>query len=178
MGAMVSNIPDPRVWRTRLVDYAGPAKQALLDVAAWAERGVKPPADSRYAFTRNHQLVLPKSGAERGGVQPSVRLTVNGGERAEVKVGEEVRFHGVAETPTGTGQIARAELDLLSDDTWPYQAPIAGGAAETVAIDTSHRFDKPGVYFPSFRVSAWREGANGKGLAIQNLARVRVVVSA
>jgi hypothetical protein len=177
-GAISTAETDPRVWRTRLVHYAGPAKQALLDVAAWAERGVKPPADSRYAFTRNNQLKLPFSGAERGGVQPSARLTVNGGERADVKVGESVTFKGVAEAPAGVSLIARAEMDFLSDDSWPYQAAIPGGAAETVAIETTHRFDKPGTYFPSFRVSAWREGANGKGLPIQNLARVRVVVSA
>jgi hypothetical protein len=74
-------------------------------------------------------------------------------------------------------QIVRCEMDFLSDDSWPYQAPIAGGAAEAVTIETTHSFDKPGVYFPSFRVSARRDPAHAGGLPIQNLARVRVVVS-
>jgi hypothetical protein len=178
MGAMVSTEHDPRVWRTRLVDYAGPAKQALLDVAAWAERGVTPPDDSRYAYTRNNQLTLPDDGGERGGVQPSAHLTVNGGERADVKVGETVTFRGSGAAPAGGGQILRAEIDFVSDDSWPYQANVPDGAATRVSIETSHSFDKPGVYFPSFRVSAWRDGLKGKGLPIQNLARVRVVVSA
>lgn len=178
MGVMVSSEHDPRVWRTRLVDYAGPAKQALLDVAAWAERGVPPPGDTRYSISRNGALVLPESAAERGGVQPLARLRANGGERAEVKVGEPVRFEGFAEAPPEGGTIVRAEIDFVSDDTWPFRGEIPGGESKSVAVETTHAFDEPGVYFPSFRVSARREGLSGKGLPIQNLARVRVVVSA
>jgi hypothetical protein len=178
MGAMgISGEMDPRVWRTRLVDYAGPAAQALLDVAAWVEQGVAPPSDTRYSFSRNHQLELPADAAERGGIQPVVGLTVNGGVRADVKVGESVSFEGVATQPPGTGRIVRAELDFVSDDTWPHHGDIADGASEKVVVGTVHAFDAPGVYFPSFRVSSVREGRPESALPIQNLARVRVVVT-
>lgn len=177
MGAMVSKEPSPKVWRTRLVDYAGPAKQALLDVAAWAERGIKPAGDTNYTISRNGALVLSPDAKERGGVQPVVRLSANGGERAEVKVGEPVRFQGFAEAPPEGGLIVRAEIDFLAVDEWPYQADVPAGEAKQVTVETTYAFDKPGTYFPSLRVSARREGLKGKGLPIQNLARVRVVVS-
>jgi hypothetical protein len=177
MGVMVSKEMDPRVWRTRLVDYAGPAKQALLDVAAWAERGVKPPSDTRYEIDRDGRLVLPASAAERGSVQPVVRLTANGGARAEVKVGEAVTFEGFAETPPGAGAVTSAEMDFLSEDSWPFKSRDANGSSDRIAIKTTYKFEKPGTFFPSFRVGAHRDGAKGNGLPIHNLARVRVVVS-
>jgi hypothetical protein len=169
---------DPRVWRSSLVEYQNAAKHALVDVAAWVERGVAPPSDTSYDMTRNQQLRLPADAATRGGIQPVVALTANGGERAEVKVGKAVRFEGRAAQPPGVGLIARAEMDFLMQDAWPWQAEIPGGAAETVSVSATHAYDKPGVYFPSLRVGAWRDGAKRTGLPIHNLARVRVVVTA
>jgi hypothetical protein len=177
MGALVSKERSPKVWRTRLVDYAGPAKQALLDVAAWAERGIKPPNDTNYAIGRNGQLLLSPNAAERGGVQPVVRLAVNGGARADVRVGEPVRFEGFAEAPPDGGLMVRAEIDFLAADAWPYQGMASGAEAKQVFVETTYAFEKPGTYFPSLRVSARREGLKGRGLPIQNIARVRVVVS-
>jgi hypothetical protein len=168
---------DPRIWRTRLVDYQAAAKHALVDVAAWVERGIAPPADTRYAMTRNQQLQLPTDAAERLGIQPVVTLTANGGERADVKVGKPVRFEGAAAQPPGAGKIARAEMDFLMDDSWPRQIDIVGGAAAEVHVAMTYAFDRPGTYFPAFRVSAWRDGAKKTGIPLQNLARVRVVVS-
>jgi hypothetical protein len=80
-----------------LSDYDGPAKQALLDVAAWVERGVKSPPSTPYEIDRDGQLRMPSQAAERGSVQPIVRLTANGGERVEVRVGALVEFQGHAE---------------------------------------------------------------------------------
>jgi hypothetical protein len=175
---MLTRTFDPFVWPTRLVEYQNAAKHALVDVAAWVEGGVAPPPDTRYSMTRNNQLELPAEAAQRRGIQPVVTLRANGGVRAEVKVGEAVRFEGTAEQPPGVGLIAQAEMDFLSDNTWPKQAEIGGGAAQEMTMATTYAFDKPGTYFPSFRVGAWRDGAGRTGLPIQNLARVRVVVTA
>jgi hypothetical protein len=177
MGIMVSAEKDVRVWRTRLVDYSGVTRQALLDVAAWVEKGVKPPSDSRYEIDRDGQFVQPADAAQRGGVQPIVRLTANGGARADVKVGEAVTFEGFAEVPPATGALVAAEMDFLSEDIWPFKSPDATGASPSINIKTTYKFDKPGTFFPCFRVSSHRDGAKGKELKIHNLARVRVVVS-
>jgi hypothetical protein len=41
-----------------------------------------------------------------------------------------------------------------------------------------HHFDKPGTYFPAVRATAHRDGdVNATGRRVQNLARVRVLVS-
>ena len=178
MGAMgITKEMDPRVWRTRLVDYSPPAAQALLDVRDWVENGVAPPPDTRYRLSQSHQLELPSDATERGGIQPVVVLTVNGGERADVKVNEPVHFVGEASVPIRGGQITRAEIDFRSDDSWPYQAQMPDGAIDHIEVGTDHKFEEPGVYFPSFRVSTLRNGRSETALCIQNLARVRVVVT-
>jgi hypothetical protein len=176
MGPMgISGEMDPRVWRTRLVDYGAPAAQALLDVKAWVEEGTPPPPDTGYSFTRNNQLRLPPAG-ERGGCQPIVALTVDGGVRADVKVGQEVRLQGTATQPTGTGYLRAAEIDIDSTDQWPYQVKVEADS-ESVDIDVTHTYDTPGTYFPCFRVGAVRAGRPDTALPVQNLARVRVVVT-
>jgi hypothetical protein len=176
MGAMgITGEMDPRVWRTRLVDYAAPAAQALLDVMAWVEDGTPPPADTGYSFTRNQQLRLPPA-AERGGSQPVVTLTADGGIRADVRVGQPVRLHGTAVQPAGSGSIVAAEIDIDHTDQWPYQADIVADS-ETIELDVVHTYDTPGTYFPCFRVGAVRAGRPPSALPVQNLARVRVVVS-
>jgi hypothetical protein len=178
MGAMgITKEMDPRVWRTRLVDYSAPAAQALLDVRAWVEDAVAPPPDTRYQLSQSHQLELPSDALERGGIQPVVALAVNGNERADVKVNEPVHLTGEATVPPSGGLIIRAELDFNSEDTWPYQETIPNGGADHVTVDTEHTFDRPGVYFPSLRVSARRSSRCDTALPIQNLARVRVVVT-
>ena len=48
--------------------------------------------------------------------------------------------------------------------------------AETIEVETTYTFDKPGTYFPWFWVSAHRDGSKGAGIPVENLARVRVVV--
>jgi hypothetical protein len=68
-------------------------------------------------------------------------------------------------------------MDFLSNDSWPYRSTEANGSSERISIKTTHRFEKPGTYFPVLRVGSKRDGAQGKGLPANNLARVRVVVS-
>jgi hypothetical protein len=176
MGSMADGAPG-EVWRTRLVDYEAVSASALVAVRDWVERGVEPPASTSYSYTADKELVLPDSAAERGGVQPVVRLRVDGGTRVDVKVGAEVTFEGAGEVPPGGGSIVEAAIDFDSSDTWSFQSPAADGSAESIAVTATHVFDAPGTYFPSFRVGAHRDGAGFRGEAVRNLARVRVVVS-
>jgi hypothetical protein len=176
MGSAADGAPGS-VWRTRLVDYEAVSASALVAVRDWAERGVEPPANTAYAITADKELVLAATAAERGGVQPVVQLTVGGGQRIDVKVGEAVAFEGMGEVPPGGGVIVEAEMDFDSTDTWPFKAKGADGSSGRIAVNASHVFDKPGVYFPSLRIGAHRDGAGFRGEAVRNLARVRVVVS-
>ena len=155
------------------VSFLGILHQALRDLAAWVERGVEPAASTRYQVT-DGQVVVPGTAAGRRGIQPVVRLTANGGPRAEVGVGETVVLRAEAETP-GVGSIVSAEW--MTTDAG-FGAVQRLDAAESMTVDCPVAFDAPGVYFPAVRMTAARDGRGDSRFArVQNVARVRVVVS-
>jgi hypothetical protein len=166
----------PEVWLSRLVSYDPVTAQALRDLVGWVENGVEPHAYADYQLTRDNQLILPKSAAERRGVQPIVAAKANGGLRAEVQVGETVDFVGVAEQPPNAGSIVGAEWDFEGAGAFvPADARIDGSSAQ-VEVKATHAYLKPGVYFASFRAGGHCDGAKGQGPSVKNIARVRVVV--
>jgi hypothetical protein len=164
------------LWRTRLVDYEAVGAAALRAVRAWVEEGTEPLADSAYTLTADKHIILPEDPELRGGVQPAVRLTVDGGARMEVTAGTEVTFSGSAVVPRGAGTIVEAEMDFDSSDSWPFQAGVADGSSDHIEIAATHVYPTPGTYFPVLRVGSHADGAGFRGEAIRNLARVRVVV--
>jgi hypothetical protein len=167
--------------------YAGITSQALRDLGRWAEDGIAPPNSTAHHFTDDGGIVLAESAAERGGVQPVVQASASGGVRADVKVGETVDFAGSAQQPPGTGTIvyARWEFEGNLEPTGWMTAPPAGPEheyeitddAETIEVEATHSYTKPGTYMASFRVGAHRDGTKGQGVPAENYARVRVVVS-
>jgi hypothetical protein len=164
---------------TRIVDYRGVLQQALRDVAAWAERGVAPPASTNYELV-DGQIVVPPTAVERRGIQPVVILTANGGTRAEVVVGETVEFSALVEVPVGAGTIVGAEWDFEGRGDFPEIAPFDNerAAYASTTVRTSHAFSAPGTYFPALRVTSHRLGEmDDPHTRIQNLGRVRVVVA-
>jgi hypothetical protein len=168
----------PEVWLSRLVSYDPVTAQALRDIVGWVEEGVEPHAYADYKLSRDNQLILAKTAAGRGGVQPIVAATANGGLRAEVKVGQAVNFVGVAEQPPEAGAIVDAEWDFEGTGAFvPADAKIDGASAK-IEITATHAYSKPGVYFASFRAGGHCDGAKGRGPSVKNVARVRVVVSA
>lgn len=85
--ALEGQIVDPGRLPTHIVRYRPVLEQLLRDLSAWVERGVKPPASTPYEVI-DGLPVVPANAGIRKGVQPVVDLTVNGGKRAEVKVGK------------------------------------------------------------------------------------------
>jgi hypothetical protein len=177
MGPMTTDEKDPGVWSSRLVSYDGVSSQALRDVVAWVEEDVAPTFCKNYELTRDNALVLAASASERGGVQPVASALVNGSVRADVKVGETVTFSATAEQPPGMGTILKAEWDFEGRGAWATSHDEVDGSSPSIVVTTTHAYDAPGTYFASFRVSAHRDGAKGAGLPVQNLNRIRVVVS-
>jgi hypothetical protein len=55
------------------------------------ESGGKTAATTNYKII-DGQVVIPPTANERQGIQPVVTLKVNGGKRADVKVGQQVKF--------------------------------------------------------------------------------------
>lgn len=160
---------------TRTVSYLGVLHQALRDVAAWVEKGTPPPASTSYRI-EDGQVMTPPAAAARKGVQPVVTLTANGGERAEVTHGQAVTFIGAITVPPGAGSVIGARWDFDGSGAFAGRAPVAKGA-KTVRLTVTHRFDRPGTYFPALLGISQRQGdPNTPYARIQNLGRVRVVV--
>jgi hypothetical protein len=162
---------------TQIINYGGILQQALRDVSAWVEKGVAPPASTTYTVV-DGQVEVPTTAKERKGIQPVVTLTVNGGERADVKVGEELKFSAVIDTPPDAGSIVGAEWDFEGAGDYPIIEKFEDTKKTHVEVKTTYTFSEPGTYFPVIRVTSHRQGdPNTRYARIQNIGRVRVVVT-
>jgi hypothetical protein len=105
-----------------------------------------------------------------------VELRVNGGKRAEVKVGEPVFFSAHIQVPPGAGKVVDAEWDFKGEGDH-YVAAQIGHIRPAVQLWATYTFSEPGTYFPVLRATSQREGdPNTPWARIENLDRVRVVV--
>jgi hypothetical protein len=167
--------PTSPAGHARTVSYQGALEQALRDVSAWVERGIRPPTNTRYTMDHS-QVQVPPRAEQRGGIQPVVTLKANGGERAEVGVGEIVTFVAEITAPPNTGKVIAAEWDLLGAGDYPVAGQLAAPGS-SVSLRTTYSYSQPGTYFPVLRATSQREGdAKTPYARVQNLARVRVVV--
>jgi hypothetical protein len=160
---------------THIISYAGVLQQALRDVVAWAEKGIAPPQTTNYKV-QDGQVIVPPTANERKGIQPVVTLTINGGARADIRVGQSAKFEALAEAPAGTGSIVLAQWDFDGSGAFSEHSNITPGPK--IKASTTHTFTSPGTYFPAVRVASHRRGDTKTSYALaRNLARVRVVVS-
>jgi hypothetical protein len=166
----------PPVASTRLIDYGGIVEQAISDVIDWVEHAKEPPADTSFTTTSEGGIELPGD-TERGGVQPVVRLTANGGARASVRARERVEFEASVALPPGAGGLVKIEWDLDGAGHWPAAEGGLDGTLTTLTVTRSASYAEPGTYFPSVRVTAHRDGDVDATIGrLVNLARARVVV--
>lgn len=170
---------EPRPARTtRVVPYVGVLQQALRDVSDWVEKGLPPPPSTGYEVV-DGQVVVARGAAARKGIQPVVAVTANGGERAEVAVGELVAFEARIDVPAGAGVVVAADWDFEGAGDFPVSEPLQFVAPDgsSVAVSARYAFDAPGTYFPALRAVSQRHGDAATRFArVQNLDRVRVVV--
>jgi hypothetical protein len=159
---------------THTISYLGVLHQALRDLSRWVEEGVAPPPSTSYEVV-DGQVMVPADATRRRGIQPVVSLTVDGDVRADVAVGDVITCRATAQVPEGAGVIVTVEWDFDGAGSFPIAESIA--AAERVDAQREFSFAAPGVYFPTVRVAAHRNGDRTSPYArVQNLARVRVVV--
>lgn len=171
--------PGPRpTLQSRLVEWLGIAKQGLVDLIDWVERGVAP-APSSLFHLEDGQLKLAPTAAERQGLQPLVAAWANGGERADVTVGEAVTLGVEAEATPFGGTLRSIAWDFDGSGTFA-DAEAVDGSSTKARFERTHSFQAPGTYFPAVRVVSLRpgDGDGGPGpRGYENLARVRVVVA-
>ena len=167
---------DPaRASATWLVNYQPIIEQGLADLARWVEDGAAPAA-STYTWA-DGRISLPATAAERGGIQPVITLTADGGARAEVKVGQSVTIEAQAEVPAGTGTIIGLEWDFDGSGAFASAYEGIDGTSATLTARTTTSYSEPGTYYVSARVHAHRDGdVSATSRRIENLASARVVV--
>ncbi|MEW9856374.1 hypothetical protein [Novosphingobium sp. M1R2S20] len=159
----------------RIVSYVPVLQQALRDVALWAEKGIAPPASTNYTIEEG-QVRVPANAGERKGIQPVVKLTVNGGDTVKVRAGQPVTFKGSIAVPPEAGYVTSADWDFTGEGTFTEPAKLPA-RKRTVEVEATHTFAKPGTVFVAFRGMSQREGdADDPYRQIRNLDRVRVVV--
>ncbi len=149
------------------VDYLGTLHQALLDVAAWVEKGIEPLPTVNYTV-KDGQVSVPATASERGGMQPVADALVStadqpAGEKVIAAVGEIVRFEAVIEVPANAGRVTKAAWDYECTNDWSHseelhRIPANEGTADRVIVETSHIFSEPGLYYPCLKVQSNRKG--------------------
>ena len=167
--------PSTTAAHAHTVSFEGVLQQALRDLSAWVEKGVRPP-DTHYEVV-DSQVEVPAAADQRRGIQPVVELKANGGERADVAVNQAVTFTATIEVPPNAGKVIAAEWDFEGVGTYPV-AERLGAAQVLVRLSVTHSFSKPGTYFSVLRATSQRQGDMKTPYArIHNIARVRVVVN-
>lgn len=159
----------------RLVDFTGLFQQNVRDLAAWVEKGIEPPRQTKYSIS-NGQVHVPKSASERGGIQPVVHVTVHNATRAEAHVGSPVTLQASVEVPSHAGKIVSLAWDVEGNATF---VPVEfGSPAAKMNVNTTHVYTKPGVYIPSIKVASHRSGEKNSTYCLAyNLGRARVIVN-
>ena len=162
----------PSTW---LIDYLPIIEQSLFDLVDWVERDIKP-VGTAYRYT-DGKIDLPASADERGGIQPVVSVTANGGVRTEVPSGEPVTLEVTAEVPPNAGTIIGVSWDF--DGSGAFSEPMkVDGADTSIKLSTTHTFDRPGTYFATCRVESHRDGDMAATTRrIPNLASARIIVT-
>jgi hypothetical protein len=165
-----------RATNTRLIDYQPIINQTLADLTAWVEDGAEP-AGTTFEYNYQDALVtLPPTAAERGGIQPVVSVTANGGTRTEIKAGEPVELVVHAEAPPKAGTIISVAWDFDGSGTYPESHDVDGSSA-VVTFSASHVWDRPGTYFATALVHSHVGGdVDAIDRRLPNLAAARVVV--
>jgi len=143
---------------TRNVGTGGILNQALLDLAAWAERGVTPLPSTRYTLDPMNQVVLPEEARERRGHQPVVHLTANGQIRAEVGVNQPVNLVGKIDVPRGAGKVLQYDWYLGSSNFAYEPATRLAKPQPLVNATRTISFPSPGEYTITLRTYAQRNG--------------------
>jgi hypothetical protein len=163
---------------TSLVPVGGILHQAMLDLAAWVERGIAPLPSSSYRLDTLNQVILPSKASKRLGLQPVLHLTANGGARAEVGVNQPVSLSADIAMPPRSGQIVQYDWYLGTDD-FKFEPPTTLAKPQTrVTAKRTVTFPKAGEYVVTLRVFGQRNGIGDVSYPtiLQNLARVRIVV--
>lgn len=155
----------------------GVFNQALIDMMAWAEKGVAPKPSSRWTFELPMtQVILSPEASIRKGLQPVVAITVNGSDHARVGVNQPVKLAGRLEMPPATGRIVQYD--------WTFgtatDATIVPKPMQRIDVTRTVSFTAPGDYIIRLTANGQRDGLVDPAdrTVARNFKEVRVTVDA
>jgi hypothetical protein len=159
---------------TQTVEYLGALETALRQLADWVEKGIEPSPNTVYEVV-DGQIVVPERAGERGGVQPTGMLTVNGSRSVTAHVGETVTVRVEAEAPE-PGVVVEISLDVTGSGQLGDTIPV--GPGRSVVYETECSFVEPGVYMLGARIVAQAGGTPTEVHArVHNILRARITVA-
>lgn len=142
--------------------------QCLLDVADWAEKGIEPPTESKYAL-EDGKFTVPARAKKRGGIQNVCRISSRGKRKVYATAGESVPFDVQAEIPAGCGTLTKTEWSFEGEKDFPVKTGTC--------LHAEHRFPKAGKYTVAVRTYNERNGdPETKFTQIWNIDRMSVIV--
>ncbi|KAF2621076.1 hypothetical protein BU25DRAFT_435723 [Macroventuria anomochaeta] len=157
-----------------LVDYTGIYEHSLRDLSDWVEQGVAPAPNSNYTLREDNSIKIPDVAVERGGIQPTVHVSISSDGSGSVR--QDVVLIAVAVAPPGTGKIVAVEWDFYS--TGDFVLKEVAEPAETVTMKMQFTYEEAGEYVVVVRATSQREG-DGESLygRASNLGRLYVSVA-
>ncbi|XEV01138.1 hypothetical protein FSHL1_006425 [Fusarium sambucinum] len=164
----------PKSLTNRLVDFTGIYEQHLRDLSAWVENGKEPAAQTVYSV-KDGQVLVPKTAAERKGLQAVIDLTADGKSEASIGMGHLITLKAHVELPPGVGLVTSVEWDFEGNGDF-----VKGGFEKgktSMDVTASTKFNRGGVYYPAVRVGIHRDGNTELAYAqVLNLGRMRITV--
>jgi hypothetical protein len=153
----------------------GVFNQALLDLMAWAEKGIAPKPSTQWRFELPlTQVILSPDAAVRKGLQPVVSVTVNGSDHATVGVNKPVKLAARLAMPPTTGRIVQFNWTYgnATDET------VLPRPLQTVDVARTLSFTEPGSYIVRITANGQRNGLVDPAdqTLSQNYKEVRVTV--
>ena len=152
--------------------------QMVLDLVAWAERGVTPKPSSSYTIDPMTQVVQPFNAVDRKGLQPVIHLAANGGDRAEADILQPVNLTATIEMPPTTGKILQYSWTIERQGVPAITEPATVLSTPTEKVTLTRPITLPGSgeYVVTLSTIADRNGTPGTSTPLQNFDQVRVVV--
>ncbi|MFG2593127.1 hypothetical protein [Streptomyces sp. NPDC048438] len=118
---------------------------------------------------------MPDSAVYRGGVQPVVHVSVDGGRRVDISTGAGAAMKVTAEALPGAGKIVRIQWAMDGDGT--YEIDEVAEPSSQLTLERRHTYADPGTPFVTVRVSTQRDADPETLFArVDNLARARIAV--
>ena len=138
--------------------YIAGLKQALIDLAAWVEKGIEPLPSSSYTIAGG-QVLVSDSARERGGLQAVPHLTANGARCLTVRAGHPVHFLVDCEVPKGAGKLTSIRWSFEGEQDYPVTGEWYLNGDHTAGLARAeHTYMKPGRYLAAVRVTSERNG--------------------